>query len=78
MSYSLKSVKSWYRFIRNKVGFLDVYDIAILITGMLSLGILIGTFFSKTIKKFASIFAFIGAIGSVFIFIKVFLKDTVL
>ena len=78
MGYSLKSVKSWYRFIRNKVGFLDVYDIAILITGMLSIGILIGTFFSKVIKKFAAIFAFFGALSSVFIFIKVFLKDTVL
>jgi hypothetical protein len=75
MTYSMRK---WYKFIRNKVGFLDVYDIGILITGMLSFGVLIGTFFSKTLKKFAAIFGALAALGSAFLVIKVFLKDNVL
>ncbi len=75
MTYSLKE---WYKFIRNKVGFLDVYDIAILKITMLSIGIIFGSFFSKTLKKFAVIFGALAALGSAFLVIKVFLKDNVL
>lgn len=75
MTYSLKE---WYKFIRNKVGFLDVYDIAILKITMLSIGIIFGSFFSKMLKKFAVIFGALAALGSAFLVIKVFLKDNVL
>lgn len=78
MNYSLKGIKSWYKFIRNKVGFLDIHDIAILKVAMLSIGMLIGAFYSKTVRKIASVLALFSAIGSVYLFIKVFLKDTVL
>ena len=75
MTYSLKD---WYKFIRNKVGFLDVYDIGILKVTMLSIGIIFGSFFSKTLKKFAVIFGALAALGSAFLIIKVFFKDNVL
>ena len=72
------SIKEWYKFIRNRVGFLDVYDIGILKITMLSIGIIFGSFFSKTLKKFAVIFGTLAALGSAFLIIKVFLKDNVL
>ena len=75
MTYSLKE---WYKFIRNRVGFLDVYDIGILKITMLSIGIVFGSLFSKTLKKFAVIFGALAALGSAFLVIKVFLKDNVL
>lgn len=72
------SIKEWYNFIRNRVGFLDVYDIGILKITMLSVGIVFGSVFSKTLKKFAVIFSALAALGSAFLIIKVFLKDNVL
>lgn len=72
------SIKEWYNFIRNRVGFLDVYDIGILKITMLSVGIVFGSLFSKTLKKFAVIFSALAALGSAFLIIKVFLKDNVL
>ena len=73
-----RSIKEWYGFIRNKVGFLDIYDIGILKISTLAIGLLFGSLFAKALKKLASLFAVIGAIGSAYIFIKVFLKDNVL
>ena len=78
MENALKEIKSWYKFIRKRVGFLDIYDIGILKVSVLSIGMIIGSFYSKTVRKFAALFAFVGAIGSVYLFIKIFLKDTVL
>ena len=78
MSYSLKSIGSWFKFIKNKVGFLDIYDIGILKVTMLLIGLIFGSLYSKTVRKLAPIFAFFSVIGSVYLIIKVFLKDSVL
>lgn len=73
----MKKICSRCDFIMEKTSQFTLFDFAMLKTALLSAGALIGTYFSRFLKKYQAFLWLLTVLSYIYLVYRIFLKDTV-